>query len=85
MKKPLVIGISLAVLLVSGWVDREAEAREAKTEAEVKARAAGARREMENLPEVAPNRDYTPRNEPVKDAGSEKNQKPALKTSGAKP
>lgn len=66
MKKPLVIGISLAVLLISGCVDREAEARKAKAEAEAKARAEAARREMETLPKVFQTPDYFKRNEPEK-------------------
>ena len=72
MNKPLVIGMSLAVLLVSGCVDRKAEARKVKAEAEAKARAEAARKEMDTLPTVFQNRDYFERNEPTKKAEPEK-------------
>ncbi len=48
----------MAVLVASGCVDREAEARRVREEAEAKARAEAARKEMETLPKVFKNRDY---------------------------
>ncbi len=48
----------MAVLVASGCVDREAEARRVREEAEAKARAEAARKEMEALPKVFKNRDY---------------------------
>jgi hypothetical protein len=66
MIKPLVIGMSLAVLLVSGCVDREAEARKVKAEAEAKARAEAARKEMEAAPKAFQTPDYFKKNEPEK-------------------
>ena len=66
MMKPLVVGMSLAVLLVSGCVDREAEARKAKAEADAKARAEAARKEMEAAPKAFQTPDYFKKNEPEK-------------------
>lgn len=66
MKTPLVIVMSLAVLLASGCVDREAEARKAKAEAEAKARAEAARKEMEAAPKAFQTPDYFKKNEPEK-------------------
>lgn len=48
----------MAVLVAGGCVDREAEVRRAREEAEAKARAEAARKEMETLPKVFKNRDY---------------------------
>ena len=64
MKIPLVIGVSLAVLLASGCMDREAEARKAKEAADAKVRAEAARKEMEALPKVFQTPDYFSKNEP---------------------
>ncbi|MBI2512206.1 MAG: hypothetical protein HYV96_09505 [Opitutae bacterium] len=59
MKAPTITGVLLmAVLVASGCVDREAEARRVREEAEAKARAEAARKEMEALPKVFKNRDY---------------------------
>lgn len=66
MKMPLVIGMSLAVLLASGCVDREAEARKVKAEAEAKARAEAARKEMEALPKAFTSPPFFKLNEPQK-------------------
>lgn len=66
MNKPLVMVMSLAVLLVSGCVDREAEARKVKAEAEAKARAEAARKEMEAAPKAFQTPDYFKKNEPEK-------------------
>ena len=48
----------MAVLVASGCVDREAEARRLREEAEAKARAAAGPKEMEALPKAFKNRDY---------------------------
>ena len=48
----------MAVLVAGGCADREAEARRVREEAEAKARAEAARKEMETLPKVFKNRDY---------------------------
>jgi hypothetical protein len=68
MKTHLIIGISLAVLLASGCTHREAEARKAKEEAETKARAMAARKEMEALPKAFQTPDYFKKNAPEKKA-----------------
>jgi hypothetical protein len=66
MRKPLVVGMSLAVLLVSGCVDREAEARRVKAEAEAQARAEAARKEMDTLPQAFTSPPFFKLNEPAK-------------------
>jgi len=59
MKAPTITGVLLiAVLVASGCVDREAEARRLREEAEAKARVEAARKEMEALPKAFKNRDY---------------------------
>ena len=50
MKKLLVIGISLAVLLVSGWADREAKIRNERADTQTKARVDADRKAMNALP-----------------------------------
>jgi predicted acylesterase/phospholipase RssA len=52
MKTIFKIGAFVAVLLVVGCTDREAEARKAREDAEAKARAEAARKEMEALPKA---------------------------------
>lgn len=80
MKKPLVIGMALAVLLVSGCVDREAEARKAKAEADAKARAETARKEMDTLPKAFKSPQFFKLNEPEKKpAPVAEEQKPKAK------
>ena len=66
MKNRLIIGFSLVVLLTSGCTDREAEVRKAKEDADAKARAEAARKEMEVVPKVFKSRDYFKKNEPEK-------------------
>lgn len=66
MKKRLIIGFSLVVFLASGCTDREAEVRKAKEDADAKARAEAARKEMEALPKAFKSRDYFKKNEPEK-------------------
>ena len=85
MKKPLVMVMSLAVLLVSGCVDREAEARKVKAEAEAKARAEAARKEMDTMPQAFKPRDYLKRNEPDKTTEPEKKPDSNSKESKSKP
>lgn len=59
MKAPTITGVLLTTLMLAGGcVDREAEARRAREDAEAKARAEAARKEMETLPKVFKNRDY---------------------------
>jgi len=77
MKIPLIIGVSLAVLLVSGCKNREAEARKAKEAADAKVRAEAARKEMEALPKVFQTPDYFRKNEPEKKAAATSQPKKA--------
>lgn len=80
MMKPLVVGMSLAVLLVSGCVDREAEARKAKAETEAKARAEAARKEMDTLPQAFTSPPFFKVNEPEKKTeAAPEEQKPKSK------
>ena len=66
MKKCLIVGISIAVVLASGCRDREEEIRKGKEDADAKARAEAARKEMEALPKTFKSRDYLKKNEPDK-------------------
>ncbi|MGC4074928.1 MAG: hypothetical protein QM760_21000 [Nibricoccus sp.] len=66
MKKPLAVLGSLAALLFAGCTDREADARKAKEEADAKARAEAARKEMDALPKAFESRDYFKKNTPKK-------------------
>jgi len=67
MKAPTFTGILLIALMVtSGCVDREAEAKRAKEEADAKARAEAARKEMDALPKAFQTPDYYKKNEPTK-------------------
>jgi hypothetical protein len=66
MKTHLVIGVSLAVLLACGCTDRKAEARRAKEEADARARADAARKEMEALPKAFKSPQFFKLNEPEK-------------------
>jgi hypothetical protein len=68
MKTRIVIGLSLAMLSSAGCSDRAAEAREVRAEAEAKARAEAARKEMEAAPKTFKSRDYLKENEPEKKA-----------------
>lgn len=62
----LTAGGVLIALLVTGCTDREAESRRAREEAEAKARAEAARKEMDALPKAFRSRDYFKKNEPEK-------------------
>ena len=65
--KPLVMVGSMAVLIfVSACSDHKAEERRAKEDAEAKARAAAARKEMDALPKAFETPDYFKKNEPQK-------------------
>ena len=67
MKAPTFTGILLIALMVtSGCVDREAESKRAKEEADAKARAEAARKEMDALPKAFQTPDYYKKNEPAK-------------------
>jgi hypothetical protein len=72
----LLVGGLCVALLASGCTDREAEARRVKEEAEAKARAEAARKEMDALPKAFKSRDYFKKNEPEKkpDTAAEKPQ-----------
>ncbi len=76
MKSKFIIGGVLFVLLAAGCTDQKAEARRAKDEAEAKARAEAARKEMDALPKAFKSRDFFKKNEPEKkpDAAAEKPQ-----------
>jgi hypothetical protein len=64
MKTPTITGVLLMTLMVAGGcTDREAEAKRAREEAEAKARADAARKEMNALPKAFPSRDYFKKNE----------------------
>ena len=75
----LLVGGLCLTLLASGCTDREAEARRAKEEADAKARADAARKEMDALPKAFKSRDYFKKNEPDKKAD------PALEKSKTTP
>lgn len=64
MLTKLTIGGVLLVLLVTGCTDREAEARRASEEAEAKARAEAARKEMEALPKAFKSEPFFKLNKP---------------------
>lgn len=65
MKTTLKIGAFATVLLVVGCADREAEPRRAREDAEAKARAEAARKEMDALPKTFKSRDIFKKNEPT--------------------
>lgn len=58
--------IFASCVLFAGCTDREAEARKAKEEADAKARAEAARKEMDTLPKTFKSRDIFKKNEPEK-------------------
>ena len=66
MKAKLLAGGLFIVLLVSACTDREAEARRAKEEADAKARAEAARKEMDALPKAFKSEPFFKLNEPEK-------------------
>ena len=70
MKKYLIVGISIAVLLASGCRDREEEIRKAKEDAQAKARAEAARKEMEAMPKAFKSPKFFKINEPEKSPAS---------------
>ncbi len=64
MKTKLLAGGLFIVVLVSGCTDHEAEARRAKDEADAKARAEAARKEMDALPKAFKSEPFFKLNEP---------------------
>lgn len=66
MKTKLIMGGVLLALLAAGCTDREAEARRAKEEADAKARADAARKEMDALPKAFKSEPFFKLNEPEK-------------------
>ena len=58
---------ALLVLLATGCTDRESKARRAREEAEAKARAEAARKEMEAVPKAFQTPDYFKKNQPEKE------------------
>jgi hypothetical protein len=66
MTNKILVGGLCTVLLMSGCTDREAEARRVKEEAEAKARAEAARKEMDALPKTFQTPDYFKKNQPEK-------------------
>ena len=66
MKAKLLAGGLFIVVLVSACTDREAEARRAKEEADAKARAEAARKEMDALPKAFKSEPFFKLNEPEK-------------------
>ncbi len=77
-------GTEIAVLftscvLLAGCTDRETEARKAKEEADAKARAEAARKEMDTLPKTFKSRDIFKKNEPEKQVAPTAAEVPAKK------
>ena len=66
MINKLITGGVLLVLLSVGCTDREAEARRVKEEADAKARADAARKEMDALPKAFKSQPFFKLNEPEK-------------------
>lgn len=66
MINKLISGGALLVLLSVGCTDREAEARRVKEEADAKARADAARKEMDALPKAFKSPPFFKLNEPEK-------------------
>lgn len=64
MISKLMAGGVLCVLLVTGCTDREAEARRAREQAEAKARAEAARKEMDALPKAFKSEPFFKLNKP---------------------
>ena len=61
------IGIlMLTILFAAGCTDREADERRIKEDADAKARAEAARKEMDTLPKAFQTPDYFKKNEPTK-------------------
>lgn len=63
MKTYIALGMSLGFFFGSGCSDPNAEVRRAREQAEAKARAEAARKEMEAMPKVFKSRDYFKKNE----------------------
>ncbi len=66
MQTKLIIWGAIAVLFFAGCSNREAEARKAREEAEAKARAEAARKEMDALPKAFKSPPFFKLNEPEK-------------------
>lgn len=79
MKKIFKIGVVVTFFLAIGCTNREAEARKMREDAEAKARAEAARKEMETLPKAFQTPDYFKKNEPAK------NEPPAAEEEKANP
>ena len=62
----VILGGILAILCSAGCTDREAEARRVKEEADAKARADAARKEMDALPKAFKSQPFFKLNEPEK-------------------
>ncbi len=62
----LLVGGLCITLLAAGCTDREADARRIKEDADAKARAEAARKEMDALPKAFQTPDYFKKNEPAK-------------------
>ena len=67
---PHVILCAVIALVAPGCSDRNAEAKKAQEDAQAKARAEAARKEMEQLPKTFQTPDYFKKNEPTKPADS---------------
>lgn len=76
MKTILKIGAIVAVILAAGCADREAEARRGREDAEAKARAEAARKEMEALPKTFKSRDIFKQNDPEEKSAPVPEEKP---------
>lgn len=62
--------VCVVFLGLAGCSDRKAEAKKAQEDAQAKARAEAARKEMEQLPKTFQTPDYFKKNEPTKPADS---------------
>ncbi len=62
--------LCVALVGLAGCSDRKAEVKKAQEDAQAKARAEAARKEMEQLPKTFQTPDYFKKNEPAKPADS---------------
>jgi hypothetical protein len=79
MKTFACFALGIGLLAGTGCTDKKAEAEEARQEAEAKARADAAKKEMETLPKVFRNRNYLEKNEPSKPAAPKSDGSTATK------
>lgn len=66
MKSPIKIVLSMVLVAMFGCSEKAAQAEKARQDADAKARAQAAKKEMETLPKVFSTPDYLKKNEPAK-------------------